>query len=145
VLLADDSAIMRKIIRGLLDEVGVKSPTEACDGAEAIALFKSGQFDLVLSDWNMPNKSGLDVIREIRALGSDVPLIMITTEAEKARMALAIHAGASDYMVKPFDRTKLTEMLQRHVRKRQSKATSTGWSPEFTARRTVRSAWSKDP
>ncbi len=66
VLLADDSSMMRRIIRSLLEEVGVTSPVEAADGAEAIALFKAGEFDLVLSDWSMPNKGGLEVVKEIR-------------------------------------------------------------------------------
>ena len=71
VLLADDSSTMRKIIVRLLDEVGVESPTEAADGAEAVSRFEVGKFDLVLTDWNMPNKSGLEVVREIRAFGSN--------------------------------------------------------------------------
>ena len=86
VLLADDSTTMRKIIVRLLDEIGVETPTEAADGVEAVARFKEGRFDLVLTDWNMPNKSGLDVTREIRALDPTIPIVMITTEGEKGRI-----------------------------------------------------------
>jgi two-component system chemotaxis response regulator CheY len=114
VLVADDSSTMRKIILRSLSDVGVSSATEAADGAEAVALFQKGKFDLVLTDWNMPNKTGLDVVREIRALGSPVPIIMITTEAEKGRIVQAIEAGVSDYLLKPFDRDTLRQKLEKH-------------------------------
>jgi two-component system chemotaxis response regulator CheY len=83
ILVADDSSTMRKIILRSLQAVGVPSATEACDGEEAVNLFKQSPFDLVLTDWNMPKKNGLDVIREIRAINTSVPIIMVTTEAEK--------------------------------------------------------------
>ena len=142
VLLADDSAVMRKIIRRLLEEVGVLSATEAADGAEAIDLFKAGQFDLVLTDWNMPNKSGLDVVCEIRAMGAAVPIIMITTEAEKGRIADAIFAGASDYLVKPFDQNKLRAMLNNHIAA-ESGDSSTNWHPQFVPQATAKGTWGK--
>ena len=82
VLVADDSGTMRKIIIRSLNAVGITSVVEAADGSQAVALFKPGAFDLVLTDWNMPGKSGLEVIREIRAQDAKVPIIMITTEAE---------------------------------------------------------------
>jgi len=85
VLIADDSGMMRKIVRRALLSVGIWTAMEAVDGDEALALFKPGEFDLVLTDWNMPGKSGLEVIRGIRARDASVPIIMITTEAEKAR------------------------------------------------------------
>jgi len=133
VLLADDSSTMRKIIVRLLDEVGVESPTEAADGAEAVARFEVGKFDLVLTDWNMPNKSGLEVVREIRALDPTLPIIMITTETEKGRISQAIEAGVSDYIVKPFDREKLREKLEDNLNK-QPVASTPGWHPEFVSR-----------
>jgi len=111
ILVADDSSTMRKIILRSLLEVGVSEAAEASDGAEAVAMFKAQPYDLVLTDWNMPNKSGLEVIQEIRAMGSQVPIIMITTEAEKSRVIEAIRAGVSDYLVKPFDREMLRQKL----------------------------------
>lgn len=114
VLVADDSSTMRKIILRSLQAVGVTETVEAQDGAEAVALFKPGQFDLVLTDWNMPGKSGLEVIQEIRAQDSKVPIIMVTTEAEKGRVLQAIQAGVSDYLIKPFTADTLREKLEKH-------------------------------
>ncbi|MEN0111677.1 MAG: response regulator, partial [Planctomycetota bacterium] len=70
--------------------------------------------DLVLTDWNMPRKSGLDVIKEVRKQDTDVTIIMVTTEAEKARVLEAIQAGVSDYLVKPFTADTLREKLEKH-------------------------------
>jgi two-component system, chemotaxis family, chemotaxis protein CheY len=116
VLVADDSSTMRKIIIRSLQAIGVPNATEAKDGEEAVSLFKQGGIDLVLTDWNMPNKTGLDVIREIRALNATIPIIMVTTEAEKGRVLEAIKVGVSDYIIKPFEadtlRTKLRKFIE---------------------------------
>jgi len=114
VLVADDSSTMRKIILRSLTAVGVDTATEAADGQEAVDKFKPGDFDLVLTDWNMPNKNGLEVITEIRAQDANVPIIMVTTEAEKSRVLEAIQAGVSDYLVKPFTADMLREKLEKH-------------------------------
>mgnify|MGYP000089839170 FL=1 len=114
VLVADDSSTMRKIILRSLAAVGVSSAVEAADGVEAIEAFKNGEFDLVLTDWNMPNKNGLDVIIGIRELNKEVPIIMVTTEAEKSQVLKAIQAGVSDYLVKPFTADTLREKLEKH-------------------------------
>jgi two-component system chemotaxis response regulator CheY len=105
---------MRKIILRSLQAVGVGDTTEAADGAEAVSMFKPGEFDLVLTDWNMPGKTGLEVVQEIRAQDANVPIIMVTTEAEKGRVMQAIQAGVSDYLVKPFTADTLREKLERH-------------------------------
>ncbi len=115
VLVADDSGTMRKIIIRSLNAVGIKSVLEAADGAQAVSLFKPGEFDLVLTDWNMPGKTGLEVTREIRAQDPEVPIIMITTEAEKRRVVEAIEAGVTDYLVKRFTRDTLKEKLNKRV------------------------------
>jgi two-component system chemotaxis response regulator CheY len=114
VLVADDSSTMRKIILRSLQAVGVTETTEAADGSEAVSTFKPGLFDLVLTDWNMPGKSGLEVIKEIRGQDAKIPIIMVTTEAEKCRVMQAIEAGVSDYLVKPFTAETLREKLQKH-------------------------------
>jgi two-component system chemotaxis response regulator CheY len=111
VLVADDSSTMRKIIIRSLQAVGVPDAVEAKDGVEAVERFKEGGIDLVLTDWNMPNKSGLEVVQDIRAVNKEVPIVMITTEAEKRRVVEAIQAGVSDYLVKPFDADALREKL----------------------------------
>lgn len=114
VLVADDSSTMRKIIIRSLQAVGVSTAVEAGDGNEAAALFKPGEFDLVLTDWNMPGKTGLELVQEIRSKDPHVPIIMITTEAEKGRVLQAIQAGVSDYIVKPFTPDTLRQKLEKH-------------------------------
>ncbi|XZE18447.1 response regulator [Pirellulaceae bacterium SH449] len=114
VLVADDSGIMRKIIIRSLNSVGVTDIVEAADGQEAINAF-TDEIDLILTDWNMPNKSGLDVVTEIRAKGSAVPIIMVTTEAQKGQVIAAIQAGVSDYLTKPFEADDLRAKLDKFV------------------------------
>ena len=115
VLLADDSGTMRTIIRRSLESLGVTEIVEAADGTQATAQFQPGSFDLVLTDWNMPGKTGVEVARAIRVLDKKSPIVMFTTEAEKARVLEAIQAGVSDYLVKPFTTDKLKEKLDRFV------------------------------
>ena len=114
VLVVDDSGVMRKIIIRSLNAVGVTDIVEAGDGVEALERFTKNQFNMVLTDWNMPNKSGLELTREIRALGSTIPIMMITTEAEKSRVLEAIQAGVSDYLAKPFEAETLREKLDKY-------------------------------
>ena len=113
VLVVDDSATMRKIIVRSLTASGVDETAQAGDGVEALRLFQEESFDLVLTDWNMPNKSGIELVRDIRSLGSNVPVVMITTEAEKARVLEAVQAGISDYLVKPFTPDALQQKLEK--------------------------------
>jgi len=113
VLVADDSSTMRKIILRSLAAVGVPSAVEAADGEEALRAFNDGEFDLVLTDWNMPNKNGLEVIQEVRKIDQQVPIIMVTTEAEKSQVLRAIQAGVSDYLVKPFTADTLRGKLEK--------------------------------
>lgn len=113
VLVADDSSTMRKIIIRSLNAVGIYDVAEAGDGDEALQAFDKAPFDLVLTDWNMPQRNGLQVIEGIRSRGSQVPIIMITTESEKRRVLDAIRAGVSDYLVKPFEADKLREKLEK--------------------------------
>ncbi len=114
VLVADDSTTMRKIILRSLQAVGVPGAVEAADGVLACHLFRRGEFDLVLNDWNMPGKNGLEVLRHIRGQDQETPVIMVTTEAEKERVLEAIQAGVSDYLVKPFTAQSLREKLEKH-------------------------------
>ena len=111
VLVADDSVTMRKIICRSLQAIGVSDTVEAADGDETVALFESGQIDVVLLDWNMPGKSHWDVVEEIRAQDAYVPIIMVTTADEASRVKTAVQAGVSDYLVKPFTAEALREKL----------------------------------
>jgi two-component system chemotaxis response regulator CheY len=115
VLVADDSGVMRKIIIRALNSCGIHDVVEAVDGAEALVRFKESKFDLVLIDWNMPNKSGLEFVQEVRAAGCDVPIIMVTTEAETARVREAVLCGISDYLAKPFDNDVLRQKIDKFV------------------------------
>jgi len=115
VLLVDDSGTMRTIQKRCLSKLGIEDVTEAEDGVQALERFEAGTFDIVLSDWNMPNMDGLQLLKEIRQRNKDIPVIMITTEAERARVVTAIQAGVSDYLVKPFTPDSLKSKLERWV------------------------------
>jgi two-component system, chemotaxis family, chemotaxis protein CheY len=113
VLLAEDSGTMRTIIRRSLKSLGVTEIVEADNGFLAMTLFKAGEFDIVLTDWNMPEKTGIDVVRYIRESDKTVPVIMITTESEREKVQLAVQAGVSDYLIKPFTIAMLEQKFAR--------------------------------
>lgn len=115
VLVADESSTMRKIILRSLAAVGVPDVVEASDGGEAVSQFQQGGFDLVLTEWNLPRKSGLDLIQEIRRSDQGTPIIMITSEAERTRVVSAIQAGCNDYLIKPFTADTLREKLLKFI------------------------------
>jgi two-component system chemotaxis response regulator CheY len=115
VLVVDDSGTMRKIILRSLNALGVTDVVEAGDGSDGLELFQQQQFDIVLTDWNMPRMTGLELLKAIRATGSTLPVILITTEAEKGRVLEAVQAGVSDYLVKPFETEGLRQKLQKFV------------------------------
>lgn len=115
VLVVDDSGVMRKIIIRSLAACGVTDVVEAADGAQGWSAFRENEVDFVLTDWNMPEMSGLELLKEIRAAGSDVPVIMITTEGEKGKVIEAIQAGVTDYLCKPFEQDELQDKLEKYV------------------------------
>lgn len=115
VLIADDSGVIRKIMLRALNACGIQDVVEAADGAEAISAFGSGGFDMVLTDWNMPNKTGLDVLKAIREIDKKVPVIMVTTESEKSRVLEAVQHGVTDYLGKPFEIDALQAKIDKHV------------------------------
>lgn len=111
VLIADDDPLMRMLVVVSLGDLA--EVTEASGGNVAMALFDNREFDVVILDWDMPGMNGLDVLKAIRAQGSCVPIIMATAEAHKGQILKAIHAGASDYLVKPFEGCTLREKLEK--------------------------------
>ena len=117
VLLVDDSGTMRTIQRRCLNKLGIgdQDIVEAEDGCKALEYYEKQAFDVILCDWNMPNMDGLTLLKEIRQRNKDIPVIMITTEAERARVVTAIQAGCSDYLVKPFTPDNLKEKLTKWV------------------------------
>jgi two-component system chemotaxis response regulator CheY len=115
VLLVDDSGTMRTIQKRCLNKLGIEDIAEAEDGVQALRLFETTTFDLVMTDWNMPNMDGLSLLKEIRRRNTQIPVLMITTEAERSRVIDAIQAGVSDYLVKPFTPDGLKEKLEKWV------------------------------
>jgi two-component system, chemotaxis family, chemotaxis protein CheY len=103
VLIVDDSPIMRSLIKSALTSNGITELTEAEHGKQALETLKTGTFDLILLDWNMPELDGLQTLKEIKKSGLATPVMMVTTESEKQRVVEAICAGAKDYLIKPFE------------------------------------------
>ena len=101
-LVVDDSTVMRKVLIGALSRAEITDVIEASDGKEAVDAVSENDFDIVLMDWNMPNMLGIDAVKEIRTQGKKVPIIMVTTEAEKSRVLEALKVGANNYVIKPF-------------------------------------------
>lgn len=114
-LVVDDFATMRRIIRNLLKELGHSNVDEAEDGVNALQKLRSEPFDFVVSDWNMPNMTGIDLLRNIRADEQlkGLPVLMVTAEAKKENIIAAAQAGASGYVVKPFTAATLDEKLKK--------------------------------
>lgn len=115
ILVVDDFPTMRRIIRNLLKDLGYENVDEAEDGAMALEKLRNGSFDFVVSDWNMPNLDGLEMLKQIRADAnlSTLPVLMVTAEAKKENIIAAAQAGASGYVVKPFTAATLEEKLNK--------------------------------
>jgi two-component system chemotaxis response regulator CheY len=114
-LVVDDFATMRRIIRNLLKELGFSNVDEAEDGISALQKLRAERYDFVVSDWNMPNMTGIDLLRNIRADEQlkSLPVLMVTAEAKKENIIAAAQAGASGYVVKPFTAATLDEKLKK--------------------------------
>ena len=118
-LIVDDFSTMRRIVRGLLKEIGYNNAEEAEDGAVALNMLKNAKFDFVVSDINMPNMNGFDFLKAVRADDSlkHIPVLMVTAEARKEDIVLAAQTGASGYIVKPFTKATLEEKVHKIVQK----------------------------
>ncbi|MCC7549483.1 MAG: chemotaxis response regulator CheY [Burkholderiales bacterium] len=114
-LVVDDFSTMRRIVRNLLKELGFNNVDEAEDGINALQKLRAESFDFVISDWNMPNMTGIELLRQVRAdaVLRHLPLLMITAEAKKENIIEAAQAGASGYIVKPFTAATLDEKLNK--------------------------------
>lgn len=114
-LVVDDFSTMRRIVRNLLKELGFTNVDEAEDGQVALHKLKNGQFEFVVTDWNMPNMTGIELLRAIRADTQlkHLPVLMVTAEAKKENIIEAATAGASGYVVKPFTAATLDEKLKK--------------------------------
>jgi two-component system chemotaxis response regulator CheY len=118
-LIVDDFSTMRRIVRGLLKEMGCNNVDEAEDGAVALQMLKSAKYDFVVSDVNMPNMNGFDLLKSIKADDAlkHIPVLMVTAEARKEDIVLAAQSGAAGYIVKPFTKATLEEKLQKILQK----------------------------
>jgi two-component system chemotaxis response regulator CheY len=114
-LVVDDFSTMRRIVRNLLKELGFTNVEEAEDGAVALSKLRGGGFEIVVSDWNMPNMDGLTLLQTMRADAElkSLPFLMITAEAKKENIAAAVQAGASSCIAKPFTAATLQEKLDK--------------------------------
>lgn len=119
VLVVDDFSTMRRIVKNLLRDLGFTNIQEADDGSTALPMLQSGDFDFVVTDWNMPGMQGIDLLRAIRADAnlSHIPVLMVTAEAKKEQIVMAAQAGVNGYIVKPFTaatlKTKLDKIFER--------------------------------
>ncbi|MCC6025695.1 MAG: chemotaxis response regulator CheY [Caldimicrobium sp.] len=115
ILIVDDFSTMRKIIRNILTQLGFKNILEADDGTTALEILKKEKVDLIISDWNMPKMSGLELLKAVRSDENlkDIPFVMVTAEAQKENILEAIKYKVNQYIVKPFTPETLKEKLEK--------------------------------
>jgi two-component system, chemotaxis family, chemotaxis protein CheY len=121
-MIVDDFSTMRRIVRGLLKEIGYTNAEEAEDGVDALAQLRASKFDFVVSDINMPNMTGFELLKEIKADPTlkHLPVLMVTAEARKEDIVLAAQTGAAGYIVKPFTKATLEEKVLKIIQKMQA-------------------------
>ncbi len=119
VLVVDDFATMRRIVRNILRDLEFKKILEAEDGTAAVKILKTQKVDLIVSDWNMPKMTGLELLKWVRANEDtkDLPFLMVTAEAQKENVIEAVKAKVSNYIVKPFTAQTLAEKLEKIIPK----------------------------
>ncbi len=118
-LIVDDFSTMRRIVRGLLKEMGCNNAEEAEDGTVALNMLRQSRFDFIVSDINMPNMNGFDLLKAVKADESlkHIPVLMVTAEARKEDIVMAAQNGAAGYIVKPFTKATLEEKVQKIMQK----------------------------
>ncbi len=115
ILVVDDFSTMRRIIKNLLRELGLTNVSEADDGNTALPKLRSGDFDLLITDWNMPGMTGIDLLRAVREDENlaHLPVLMVTAEARRDQIIAAAQAGVNGYIIKPFTAGTLKEKLEK--------------------------------
>lgn len=115
ILIVDDFSTMRRIIKNLLRDLGFTNTQEADDGLTALPMLKSGDFDFLVTDWNMPGMTGIDLLKAVRADDklSATPVLMVTAEAKRDQIIEAAQAGVNGYVVKPFTAQALKEKIDK--------------------------------
>lgn len=124
ILVVDDFPTMRRIVRNLLGELGYTKISEADDGQTALPMLKTGDFDFLVTDWNMPGMTGIELLKAVRADDklAKLPVLMVTAEASKEQIVEAAQAGVSGYIIKPFTAATLAEKLERISARMQAAA-----------------------
>jgi two-component system chemotaxis response regulator CheY len=119
VLVVDDFATMRRIVKNILNQIGLKNIIEADDGSTALEVLKKDKVDLIMSDWNMPKVTGLELLKAVRSDESmqDIPFLMVTAEGQKDSVIQTVQAGVSDYIIKPFTADTVKEKLEKMFKK----------------------------
>ncbi len=115
ILIVDDFATMRRVIRNLLKSLGFENFEEAEDGTKALKILNKTKIDFVVTDWNMPNMTGIELLREIRKDSklSHIPVLMVTAEQKREQIIAAAQAGVNGYIVKPFNGETLSEKIDK--------------------------------
>ncbi|MBX2859388.1 MAG: chemotaxis response regulator CheY [Cellvibrionaceae bacterium] len=115
ILIVDDFSTMRRIIKNLLRDLGFTNTQEADDGSTALPMLRSGDFDFLVTDWNMPGMTGIDLLKEVRADAklAALPVLMVTAEAKRDQIIEAAQAGVNGYVVKPFTAQVLKEKIDK--------------------------------
>lgn len=115
ILIVDDFSTMRRIIKNLLRDLGFNNTAEADDGTTALPMLQSGNFDFLVTDWNMPNMTGIELLEAVRADEKlkSLPVLMVTAEAKREQIVMAAQAGVNGYIVKPFTAATLKEKIEK--------------------------------
>lgn len=115
ILIVDDFSTMRRIVKNLLRDLGFTNTAEADDGTTALPMLQNGDFDFLVTDWNMPGMSGIDLLKKVRADErlKDLPVLMVTAEAKRDQIVAAAQAGVNGYVVKPFTAAVLKEKIEK--------------------------------
>ncbi len=115
ILVVDDFSTMRRIVKNLLRDLGFTNTVEADDGKTALPILEAGGIDFLVTDWNMPGMTGIDLLKAVRANPSlvDLPVLMVTAEAKREQIIMAAQAGVNGYVIKPFTATTLKEKIEK--------------------------------
>lgn len=115
ILIVDDFSTMRRIIKNLLRDLGFTNTAEADDGLTALPMLQNGNYDFLITDWNMPGMTGIDLLKAVRADDrlKDMPILMVTAEAKRDQIVEAAQAGVNGYVVKPFTAAVLKEKIEK--------------------------------
>ncbi|MEO1879632.1 MAG: chemotaxis response regulator CheY [Methylococcales bacterium] len=115
ILIVDDFSTMRRIVKNLLRDLGFNNTVDADDGKTALPILESGGIDFLVTDWNMPGMTGIDLLKKVRANPDlvDLPVLMVTAEAKRDQIIMAVQAGVNGYVIKPFTAAILKEKIEK--------------------------------